>query len=85
MWTASKVALALGFVGAMAIGTTVPVKAQGISVNVPGIHVHIGRHRHYSNGGYYGGGYNGGGYATANGCPPYYTIQGGACRPYRGY
>jgi hypothetical protein len=80
MWTVSKAALALGFVGAMAMGTTVPVKAQGISVNVPGIHVHIGHHRHYSDGRYYGGGY-----ATANGCPPNYTIQGGACRPYRGY
>lgn len=24
------------------------------------------------------------GYRTYNGCPPGYTVQGGACRPYRG-
>jgi hypothetical protein len=85
MSTVLKAALALGFVGAMAMGTTVPVKAQGISVNVPGIHVHVGPHRHYYDRYNGGGGYYGGGYATANGCPPNYTVQGGACRPYRGY
>jgi hypothetical protein len=25
------------------------------------------------------------GYRTFNGCPPGYTVQGGACKPYRGY
>ena len=24
-------------------------------------------------------------YRTWNGCPPYYTVQDGVCRPYRGF
>ena len=24
-------------------------------------------------------------YGTFNGCPPHYTIQDGACKPYKGY
>jgi hypothetical protein len=24
-------------------------------------------------------------YRTYNGCPPHYTVQDGACKPYRGY
>ena len=60
MRTLVRTAVALGFVGAMAIGTTVPVMAQGIYFNAPGVHVGIGRpyyyhpyyHRHYYD--YYG-------------------------------
>jgi hypothetical protein len=36
----------------------------------------------------YGRGYQGGyqgGYRTWNGCPPNFTVQDGACRPYRGF
>jgi len=91
MRTLAKAALALGFVGAMAI-TTAPVKAQGFYLNVPGIHIGVGDpgyHRHYNSGpryydyspGYAGGG----GWDTWNGCPPNYTIQSGVCKPYRGY
>ena len=71
-----RTAVALGFVGAMAIGTTVPVMAQGVYFNGPGVHIGIGHphHRHYYN--YAGGG-------TWNGCPPNWTIQGGQCKPYR--
>ena len=88
-----KPALVVGFAGAVAIGGTAPAAAQ-INIDVPGLHVHVGRHRHgyyppparppYYGGGYYNGdGYYGGG--TFNGCPPRYTIQDGVCKPYRGY
>jgi hypothetical protein len=62
MRTLGRTAVALGFIGAMAIGTAVPVMAQGIYFNAPGVHVGIGRpyyyyhpyyHRHYYD--YYGG------------------------------
>jgi hypothetical protein len=85
MRTIAKAGFALAFVGAMAVGTTLPVKAQGFYLNAPGIHVHIGGHRHYYPGGPYYDYAPGGGYGTVNGCPPYYTIQGGVCKPYRGY
>jgi hypothetical protein len=77
MRTLASTVLALGFVGAMAIGTTVPVMAQGVYFNAPGVHVRVGHpyHRHYYD--YYGGG------GTWNGCPPDWTIQGGVCKPYR--
>ena len=60
MRTLVRTAVALGFVAAMAIGTTVPVMAQGVYFNAPGVHVGIGRphyyhpyyHRHYYD--YYG-------------------------------
>lgn len=68
MRTLTRTAVALGFVGAMAIGTTVPVMAQGVYVNAPGVHVRVGHpyhrygyyghpyyHRHYY--GHYGYGY----------------------------
>ena len=85
MRTIVKAALALGFVGAMAIGSTAPVKAQGFSVNGPGIHIRVGRHRHYSDQRYYDYAPGGAGYQTFNGCAPNYTIQDGVCKPYRGY
>jgi hypothetical protein len=80
MRTLRRTAVALGFIGAMAIGTTVPVMAQGIYFNAPGVHIDVGRpyHRHYYD--YYGGGV---GWRTGNGCPPDWTIQGGVCKPYR--
>jgi hypothetical protein len=76
MRTLARTAAALGFAGAMAIGTTVPVMAAGIYINGHGVHVHLGHHRHYYDR------YAGGGWNTYNGCPPGYTIQGGNCAPY---
>jgi hypothetical protein len=71
--------VALSFIGASAIGTTVPVQAQGFYFDAPGVHVGVGgypyHHRRYYN--YYGGG-------TCNGCPPGWTWQGGNCAPYQG-
>jgi len=75
MQTMAKLAMVLGCVGAMAIGSIAPASAYYISG--PGFHVWIGPHRHYYN--YYGG-YGGG---TWNGCPPDWTVQGGVCKPYR--
>jgi hypothetical protein len=48
MRTLGRTAVALGFVGAMAIGTTVPVMAQGFYLNAPGVHIGVGHpyHRH---------------------------------------
>ena len=87
MRTIMKAALALGFAGAMALGTIAPVKADGFYINVPGVHVWVGPHRHYWGPRYYDyyPGAVGGGYDTWNGCPPNYTIQDGVCKPYRGY
>ncbi len=92
MRTIVKIALALGFAGAMALGNTAPAMAQGFYLNAPGIHIGVGGpgyYRHYQgpryydySPGYYGNGPN----CYANGCcPPGMTVQGGACRPYRGY
>jgi hypothetical protein len=53
MRTIVKTGLALCFVGSMAVGTTAPVKAQGYEMDVPGIHAHGARHRHYSDRRYY--------------------------------
>jgi hypothetical protein len=75
MRTLAKAAIALSFVGATAIGATVPVQAQ-VYFDAPGVHVGVGgpyHHRHYYN--YYGGG--------GNGCRPGWTVQGGVCKPYR--
>jgi hypothetical protein len=42
-------------IGAMAIGTTVPVMAAGIYFNAPGVHVGVGTgHPYYRHYGYYG-------------------------------
>jgi hypothetical protein len=83
MRTLAKTALALGFVGVMAIGGTCPVKADGFYFNPPGIHIGIGGHRHYHGGPRYYDYYPG--YGDGNGCPPGYTVQSGVCKPYRGY
>jgi hypothetical protein len=71
MRTLARTAVALGFVGAMAIGTTVPVMAQGVYINGAGVHINLGHHRHYYDE------YSGGGWNTWNGCP-------GNCAPYKG-
>jgi len=67
----TRIALAAGLIGAAAIGSTAVVNAQ----------------YYYPPPGYgpppYGYGY-GNGWRTWNGCPPGYTVQGGACQPYRG-
>jgi hypothetical protein len=89
MRTIANATLALGFVGAMAIGTTAAVKAQGFERNVPGVHVHSGRHHYnYPDQRYYDyapGGPSDGGHPRWNGiCPPSYVNQGGICKPYRG-
>ena len=75
---AFKTAIALGFVGAMAVGGTVP--AAAFYINGPGFHV-FGRpspsallrllpRADRPRGPY-----------TWNGCPPYYTVQDGVCQP----
>ena len=74
--TLGRTAVALGFIGTMAIGTMVPVMAQGVYLNSPGVHVG-GGHRHYYN--YYGGGRRN----TYHGCRRGWTSRGGVCRPYR--
>jgi hypothetical protein len=65
----SRILLSVGCVGAIALGTLVPAKAQ----------------YYYPPPGYGGPppgyGYRG---ADPNGCPPGYTLQGGNCAPYRG-
>jgi hypothetical protein len=82
----AKTALALGVLGAAALGGTGSVMAQGFYFNVPGVHVHVGHPYHHYYRGYYDyyPGPAGGGWDTYNGCPPHYTIQGGVCQPYRG-
>ena len=72
MRTLAKTALALSFIGAMAIGTVAPVKAQSFYFGVGNPY----HHRHYYN--YYRGGGH-----TWNGCRPGWTVQGGVCKPYR--
>jgi hypothetical protein len=65
MRTLGIIAVAIGLVGTIAVGSAVPAAADWY-----GHH-----HNRYYN--YYGGG-------TWNGCPPDWTIQGGACKPYQG-
>ncbi len=80
--------LAAGLAGAAAIGASAPAAAQGFYFNAPGIHIGVGRphHRYYGPRYYdYHPGYYGGGWGTYNGCRPGFTVQGGVCKPYRGY
>jgi len=79
MRTLAKIAIALGFVGAMAIGSAAPVTAHGFHIWVGHHHHHYWGPRYYD---YYPGRTYSGGYSW-NGCPQGYTVQGGACRPYR--
>ena len=90
MRTITKAVLALGFVGAMAVGGSGPARAQ-VYYSGPGVEVRAGdpywRHHHrYRHHRYYGDAYAyAPGYRTRNGCPRYYTVQDGVCKPYRGY
>jgi len=63
--------LAVGCVGAIALGTAAPANAQ-YPYPPPGYGY-----------GYPPPGY-GYGYRTGNGCPPGWTVQGGNCAPYQG-
>ena len=91
MRTIIKASLALGFIGAMAVGAPGPAKAQGVYLSGPGVDVRVGdpdwRYQHrYRHDRYYGGPYAyAPGYRAWNGCPRHYTIQDGVCKPYRGY
>jgi len=69
MRTLAKTALALSFIGATAIGTVAPVKAQSFYFGVGNPY----HHRHYYN-------YYGSRRGSWDGCPPRYTVQ---CKPYR--
>jgi hypothetical protein len=76
MRTLAKTAFALSFIGATALGTSGAVQAQGVYFGngyYPHPYYHPYYYRHYG----------GGGYPTWNGCPPRWTVQGGACKPYR--
>jgi len=78
----------LSFIGAIALTGPAPAVARGFYFNAPGVHVRVGGpYRDYWGPRYYDyyPGAAGGGFETWNGCPPGYTIQGGACKPYRGY
>ena len=92
--------LALGFIGAIAAGSSTATKAQGVSIYGPGVEVDIGRTRPgcgpyaYWNGyrcvsRYSGPRYDAYGYYPRyqrGACPnPTWTIQDGVCKPYRGY
>ena len=92
MRTLAKTAFALGFIGAIAVGSTAPASAQGFYFNAPGIHIGVGEpwHSHYYSAprpryydyspGYYG--YEARAWAP---CSPGFTVQDGVCKPYRGY
>jgi hypothetical protein len=97
MRTITQALLALGFVGAMAIGTPIATKAQVITFGGPGVgieiitrpynHRHARYNRYYDNQPYayqYSRGSNGR-YNAWSHCPPNYTVQDGICKPYRGY
>ncbi len=82
---------AAAITGSLALGAAAPASAQGFYFNAPGIHIGVGHPYHHYYGrpygyryyDYYGGG--GGNCYYGGCCPPGMTIQGGACRPYRGY
>jgi hypothetical protein len=84
MRTLLKAILVLGFVAAMADAATSPVHAQYYypPPPPPPYYYRYGPPPppppYYGRGGYYGR-------PTYNGCPPHYTIQGGVCKPYRGW
>lgn len=91
--------IALALIGAalaaaVAAAASTPAKAE----SDPTIQNHIGsspnhywRHRDYRRYGHWRRNYYAApvySYApwpTWNGCPPYYTVQDGVCKPYRGY
>jgi hypothetical protein len=69
-----KAILAIGFVGAVIVGTTAGAHAQYFPPQAPPYGYYRGYEyggpRHYRDRG--------------NGCPPGWTVQGGNCAPYRG-
>jgi hypothetical protein len=80
----TKTAFALGAIGLAAGFGVAP--ASAFSIDAPGVHVHVGPHRHYYGPRYYGGdGYYGRGYYDYAPCPRGFTVQDGVCKPYRGY
>jgi hypothetical protein len=79
MRTFAKAAMVLGFVGFAAGAGMTP--ANAFSIDVPGVHVHVGPHHHYW-GPHYG---YGRGYYDYAPCPRGFTVQDGVCKPYRGY
>jgi hypothetical protein len=97
MRTITTAFLAAGVAAALTAGVPVAAKAQGTSrglrVEVRYNHHHHYRHhyRHHARRHYWGprffvpGPYAYAPYRTWNGCPPYYTVQDGVCKPYRGY
>jgi hypothetical protein len=90
MYISARTAVALGFVGAMAIAIAAPAMAQGIYLGGRGVGVELGQpdrdYRHEGRGDrdrrYYD--YSPG-YGEGNGCPRHFTVQDGRCKPYRGY
>ena len=96
MQKTTQVALALGFVGAMAIGTSLPAKAQIITFGGPGVGVELilrpdnhryPRYNRYYHGQPYAYQYYRGpkGYGPWQQCGPGWSLQDGVCKPYRGY
>jgi hypothetical protein len=86
MRTLGKIVVTMSFIGAAGIGTTAAVQAQGVYVDVPGVHVGVGdryHHRRYYDRDY-DRDYGRGGWHTFNGCRPGWTVQGGNCAPYKG-
>ena len=68
----TRTLIALGFAGALAVGTAAPTLAQGIYFDAPGVHVGVGK-RHYRS--YYDDGpyYRSYGYYDAR---PYWRHRG---------
>jgi len=81
----TKTAFALGAIGLAAGFAVAP--ADAFSIDAPGVHVHVGPHRHHYGPRYYDGGdrYYGRGYYDYAPCPRGFTVQDGVCKPYRGY
>jgi hypothetical protein len=86
MRTTAMIAVAVGFVSAIAIGTTAPVMAQGVYLNAPGVHIGVGspgyQQQYREQPRYYDSSQ---GYGNGNGCRQGFTVQDGVCKPYRGY
>ena len=81
----TNTAFALGVAGLAAGFAIAP--AHAFSIDAPGVHVHVGPHRHYYGPPRYDGGdgYYGRGYYDYAPCPRGFTVQDGVCKPYRGY
>jgi hypothetical protein len=90
------VGLAAG-ASALSLAGTTTANAQGFYIDAPGIHVHAGHRHHHRYYRHYHRAYDAYaadpshpyGYNYDYGDPrcgiPNYTIQGGGCKPYRGY